>query len=419
MDPKPSPRAWLIVVLLWVVVTSNFISRVMLTTMHGSILASFPITEAQFGLLTAGFLWAYGLVSPFAGFVADRFSRSRVILVSLCAWSTLTWLTSYARSFEHLLALRALMGVSEACYLPSALALIADYHRGSTRSLATGLHQTGIMAGAAFGSLGGWVADHHTWHYAFALVGLTSLAYGVLLCFVLRDAPREPRSAGSDPAQPAPGVRFGAALASLFSRGTFLLVLIYWGLLGITSWTVSGWMPVFLQERFHLTQGAAGFAANGYTVVAAFPGMLIGGFWADRWCRSNPRGRIYVPAIGLLIAAPCVLLTAGSTLLSVAVGGLIFYRFFACFSESNMMPILCEIVDARYRATAYGVINMTGTVAAGAGIYFAGTLRDGGYHLSRVFAVVAALVLICPLLLLLMRTRAGGPGRDIGGERGL
>ena len=128
------PRAWLTVALLWFVAFFNYLARIMITTMHGSILAAFPITEAQFGLLTSTFLWAYGILSPAAGFLSDRFSRSRVIIVSMLAWSVVTWLTSFARTFEQLLVMRALMGVCEACYIPAALALISDYHRGPTRS---------------------------------------------------------------------------------------------------------------------------------------------------------------------------------------------------------------------------------------------------------------------------------------------
>src|SRR5512133_1968129 len=128
----------------------------MITTMRGSILEALPMTDAQFGLLTSVFLWVYGLLSPFAGFLADRFNRSRVIVGSLFVWSLITWLTAHATTFNELLATRALMGISEACYIPAALALIADYHRGPTRSLANGIHLTGVMVGSALSGVGGW-----------------------------------------------------------------------------------------------------------------------------------------------------------------------------------------------------------------------------------------------------------------------
>ena len=113
------------------------------------------MTEALFGLLTSSFAWTYGLLSPFAGFLSDRFSRSRVITVSLFLWSVVTWLTGYSSNFHQLLTMRILMGICEACYLPAALALITDHHRGSTRSLAVGVHMSGIFIGCSLAGIGG------------------------------------------------------------------------------------------------------------------------------------------------------------------------------------------------------------------------------------------------------------------------
>ncbi|MCX6943422.1 MAG: MFS transporter, partial [Opitutales bacterium] len=185
-NPPLPARAWLVVGLLWAVGLLNYLDRVMITTMRGSLLEAIPMTDAQFGLLTSVFLLVYAVLSPFAGYLADRFDRSRVIIGSLFLWSLVTWLTAHARTYEQLLMTRAAMGLSEACYLPAALALIADYHRGPTRSLATGLHLSGVMVGAALGGVGGWLAEHRGWAYAFDLFGLIGLGYSLVLLFLLR-----------------------------------------------------------------------------------------------------------------------------------------------------------------------------------------------------------------------------------------
>src|SRR5690606_34280071 len=170
---------WLLVLLLCVVGALNYLDRMMITTMRSSILEEIPMSDAQFGLLTSVFLWIYGLLSPAAGYLADRFSRSRVIIVSLIVWSVITWLTSRATTFEELLITRALMGISEACYIPAALALIVDYHRGTTKSLATGLHIAGIYVGQSLGFTGAWLAEKNSWQYAFSVFGMIGIAYAV------------------------------------------------------------------------------------------------------------------------------------------------------------------------------------------------------------------------------------------------
>jgi MFS family permease len=406
----PLSRAWLVVALLWFVALFNYLDRIMLTTMRGSLMDAIPMTDAQFGLLTSVFLWVYGLLSPFAGFLADRFSRSRVIVGSLFAWSLITWLTAHAANFEQLLVTRALMGISEACYIPAALALIADYHRGRTRSLATGVHMTGIMVGAGLGGMGGWLAERHDWSYPFSFFGMIGIAYGGLLFFLLRDVPRGP-GAGPPKLKMSLNADFGAALVSLFSRRAFILAFAFWGVLGIVGWAVTGWMPTYLKEHFHLGQGVAGLSATGYLQAASLVGVLIGGAWADRWSASNPRGRILVPVIGLCVAAPGVLLAANTTVLGVALLGLVVFGLARAFSDANMMPILCLIADPRYRATGYGVLNMFACIVGGLAIYAGGALRDAHVDLSRIFQFAAVSMLVCIALLFSVRPVANAEDR--------
>src|SRR5665213_2893842 len=168
-------QAWLCVALLWFVGFLNYLDRIMLTTMRTSVTDAIPMTDAQFGLLTSVFLWVYAGLSPFAGFLADRFSRRRVIIGSLFAWSVMTWLTGHAKTYDQLLWARGIMGISEACYFPAGMALIMDYHRGPSRSLANGIHVSGVLVGSGLGGLGGWLAERHGWGYAFDLFGIVGL----------------------------------------------------------------------------------------------------------------------------------------------------------------------------------------------------------------------------------------------------
>lgn len=394
-------KAWLCVALLWVVALLNYLDRVMLTTMRGSLTEAIPMTDAQFGLLTSVFLWVYGVLSPFAGFLADRFSRRRIIIGSLFVWSAITWLTGHAQSFEQLLVARSLMGISEAFYIPAALALIVDYHRGSTRSLANGIHMSGFMVGSGLGGFGGWLAERHDWSYAFNLFGLIGVAYSVLLIFFLRDAPREenPNSVVS----PLEKASFFPALKSLFSRGSFFIALLFWGLLGVVGWGIAGWMPTHFNERFHMSQGAAGFSATGYLQVAAMLGVILGGALADRWSRKGERGRVYVVILGLCIAAPGILLAANTHVLAFAIGGLILYGLTRSFADSNMMPILCMVADARYRATGYGVLNFFSCLVGGATIYAGGVLRDSHIDVNRIFQFSAASLIVCAAILFFIK----------------
>jgi MFS family permease len=389
-------RAWLVVGLLAVVACLNYLDRVMLTTMRSSIVDAIPMTDAQFGLLTSAFLWVYAFMSPIGGYLADRVSRTTVIIGSLFLWSAVTWMTAHASTFNELILTRLLMGLGEACYIPAALALISDYHRGPTRSLATGIHMIGISVGQGLGGLGGLIAERHHWTYAFTLFGVIGVVYSIVLLLVLRDRPK-PDATEAVPA--VDQVRFFSTVVSLFKIPAYRIAVAYWGLVSIGTWAVLGWLPTLLGERFNLTQGTAGLSATGYLQPAAWVGLIVGGLWSDRASRRNPRGRLYVTMVGLTIAAPSIFLGSSSPHFWGAIIGFMVWSFGVASVNANMMPILCLIVDQRYRATGYGMLNLCSTSIGGATIYLGGALRDAHIPVTVIFnASVLILLLCCGLL---------------------
>lgn len=396
--------AWLAVGLLWSVALLNYLDRMTITTMRDSIKADIPMTDAEFGLLTSVFLWVYAILSPVTGFLADRFSRAGVIIVSLFVWSLLTWLTGHCHSVFQLLVVRGLMGVAEASYIPAALALIADYHRGGTRSLATGVHMSGIYAGVVLGGMGGYIAEYCGWRLGFTLFGLSGIAYAFVLIALLRDAPNAAVMADSTPS-PDTHVTPLSALRALATQPSYYVLLIHWSLLSIAGWGIVGWLPTYLREHFNMGQGAAGISATGYLQAAAFIGILLGGRWADVWSRTNLRGRLLVVVIGFLASGPALFMSASTDIFLLAIAGLIIYGVSRGFSDSNMMPILCQVADPRYRATGYGIMNCFSCLTGGVMIYAGGWLKDRNIGLNTSFQFAAAALIVAALLLLLVRPR--------------
>jgi predicted MFS family arabinose efflux permease len=395
--PKLFSYSWLVVLLLCIVGGLNYLDRMMITTMRTSIVEAIPMSEAQFGLLTSSFLWIYGLLSPMAGYLADRFNRSKVIIGSLFVWSLVTTLTSQATTFEELLITRALMGISEACYMPAALALIVEYHRGSTRSKATGIHIAGVYVGQSLGFIGGWLAESRTWNFAFMVFGAIGIVYSILLTFSLKDAPKETISVSQKPETES--ISFFDAMKNLFKLRAYVMALTAWGLLGVASWMIVGWLPTYYKEHFNLTQTQAGIYATGYFFTAMLLGVLSGGAIADYWDKTNKKARILLPALGLVLATPGIFLASNTDIVWVAVIGFMIYAFTRPFLDANMMPILCMVADQRYLATAYGILNLFSCVVGGIGIYAGGILRDAKVDLSSMFQVAAVTMLICAFLL--------------------
>jgi MFS family permease len=396
--------AWVVVALLVPVALLNYLDRQMLAAMKFSVMHDIPdiALEAKWGTILALFKWVYALASPAGGYLADRYSRRHVIAGSLLVWSTATWMTGHVRSYEELLATRALMGISEALYIPAALALIADFHTGRTRSRAIGLHQIGIYLGVIVGGFGGYVAADPRlgWRSAFVICGIVGIAYALPLFFLLRNSPRP---ANSDEApRPSPG----AALRALLGNGSFILLVLCFTLPALAGWVVRDWMPAILKAEFGIGQGLAGVSATLYWQLAAIGGAVGGGFLADRWMRRNRRGRIFVSALGMAFIVPAMFgigYSPETGRLWVAVAFLILFGLGWGFFDSNNMPILCQITGPELRATGYGIMNFVSISCGGLADWGFGILRDRHVPLFGIFATFASAAVLSIVLVLLIR----------------
>ena len=384
---------WVVVALLWVVALLNYMDRQMLSTMRDAMMVDIKELElaANFGRLMAVFLWIYGLMSPVAGIIADRINRKWLIVSSLFVWSAVTLLMGYATSFDQIYILRAVMGVSEALYIPAGLSLIADYHTDKSRSLAIGIHMTGLYMGQALGGFGATLAENYSWEVTFHWFGLVGIVYSIVLILFLKD-----KKDHSVEAEKAAGSRFD--LSSVFKSFTMLLtnisfwvILIYFAAPSLPGWATKNWLPTLFSENLSMDMAQAGPLSTITIAISSFIGVIAGGILSDKWVQRNVRGRIYTGAIGLGLTIPALLfLGMGQSFFTILAGGICFGIGYGIF-DANNMPILCQFISSRNRATAYGVMNMTGVFAGAAITDILGRSTDNG-DLGQNFALLAIIV---------------------------
>ena len=387
---------WVVVALLWIVALLNYMDRQMLATMRPSMETDIPelLSGENFGRLMAIFLWIYALMSPVSGIIADKMNRKWLIVGSLFVWSAVTYAMGLANSYNELYWLRAIMGVSEALYIPAGLSLIADYHQKKTRSLAIGIHMTGLYMGSAIGGFGATSAASFSWHTTFHYFGLIGIIYSVVLVFLLKEFKHpesETKASVATPTKERESVLKG--LSVLFTNMSFWIILFYFAIPSLPGWATKNWLPTLFSQNLNIPMEQAGPLATITISVSAFIGVIFGGILSDRWVQKNIKGRVYTSAIGLGLTIPALLLLGfGHSLFNVVGAALCFGIGYGMF-DANNMPILCQFVSSKYRATAYGILNMVGVGCGALVTSLLGKYSDSG-TLGSGFALMAGIVLV-------------------------
>lgn len=424
---NPMRYAWFIVCLLFPVALLNYLDRQMIAAMKVSVMRDIDDigTEANWGLMLGKFKFVYAICSPIGGYIADRFSRKLTICSSLLVWSAITWWTGHVDTYAGLLWTRTLMGISEAFYIPAALALIADYHVGDTRSRAVGVHQMGIYCGVMIGGFAGYVADAASlrelvayagipvegipsffdsiklgWRSTFNFTGLAGVFYVLPLLLLLKNPQRH--STRDVAARPS----VSTAVRELLTNSSFLLLVAYFTLPAVAAWVVRDWMPAILQKSFNISQGKAGVSASLYWQAAALLAAICGGWLADHWMRRNSRGRIYVSALGMVLIIPALFSVGNAPeaqSYALAIVGLVLFGIGWGFFDCNNMPILSQLVRPELRATGYGIMNFVSMMCGGLADWGFGVMTDRHVPLNLIFGVFAIICLVSVFIVLLIK----------------
>ena len=388
---------WILVALLWVVALLNYMDRQMLSTMKPTMQLDIHELQsaANFGYLMAIFLWIYGIMSPISGIIADRVNRKWLIIFSLFIWSAVTFSMGYATTFNQIYWLRAFMGFSEALYIPAGLSLISDYHTNKTRSLAIGLHMSGIYMGQALGGFGATFATMFSWQQAFHIFGFIGIAYSFILILFLKEDSREKGAKLSMNKNTFPSLFKGVGL--LLTNISFWVILIYFAVPSLPGWGVKNWLPTLYAQNLHIEMSIAGPISTITLAGSSLLGVIFGGILSDKWSQKNIRGRVYTSAIGLSLTVPALfLISSGHSLFSVIGASFCFGFGFGIF-DTNNMPILCQFVSSKYRATAYGLMNLVGVFSGAFITNILGKSSDKG-SMNQVFIYLALIVVVALII---------------------
>ena len=406
--PWLEPR-WQVAAFLALASALNYADRAAMSAVLASVRTEFAVSDVSLGLLGSLFLWSYALGSPLAGSLADRHSRTKFVLWSILAWSVVTALMGAARGFNTLLVLRFCLGVAECLFLPSAIALIAEYHGPATRARAMSFISIGVNAGLILGgTFAGFLAEHFGWRSGFWVLGLAGIALALLarpLLFqrrVATDAP--PIAIVSSPPTPAAELpvrrgSFGEAIRYLVRVPSYYALLLESMLSGTGLWIFFSWLPLYFRDTYKMSLAGAGFAGTFMLQISVMLGILGGGWLSDRVAGAAPHRRMLLYGTFYLLAAPFLLLFLGRPEFTIVAAGISAFSFLRGLGQANDNATQCEIVPTQFRSTGVGIMNAVATASGGCGVLMAGYLKRG-IGLESVFAGISIAFLIAGIVLL-------------------
>jgi sugar phosphate permease len=329
---------------------------------------------------------------PIAGFLGDAYSRKRIVVLSLAAWSLATLCTGFGKGLLYLIAVRSVAtAVGEAFYFPSAIAMLSAEHI-KTRARALSLFQTSVYVGlVASGWIGGTIAARWGWRAVFWIFGAAGLVLSLPLRMRLRERP------GRDAPKP---ISIRESLKTILGTPTARLAALACSAMIFVNVGYLVWMPSYLYERFHLSLAEAGLASMLVHHLCAFPGVIAGGVISDRFAPGRPQIRLELQGFALLFGAPFLYLLGRGATEAQVYGALAGFGFFRGLYDSNTYPAFYSVITERFHSAASGLLIAFSFLIASAAPVLLGKAKEtiglaqGLSALSLVY-LLGALLALC------------------------
>jgi MFS family permease len=339
------------------------------------------VTDLQIGLLLSCFVVVNGLITVPAGYLADRWNRSRTIGHTIIGWSGLTALTAASPNYGVLLGVRSALGFGQAITEPSAASLLGDFYSAEKRGLAFSVQQCLFFVGFALGiGLGGIVGNTLGWRWAFLLVGTPGV---VIALFVYRL--REPKRGESDrahvgahhlhdePDEPLFEDGFRAFTRDMVgglradARTILGITTMRYALVGVASLlftitAIAAAMPQFYERQLHVKTGSAEALVALLVLLGGIPGVLLGGRFADRYMTKIRGARMAIPAYCLFVGNALFAISYLRLPFKFAYPLEIVGFFIICMAIPALRAGLTDAVPANLRGSGFGFFNLTSVI---------------------------------------------------------
>jgi predicted MFS family arabinose efflux permease len=401
---KASTYSYVVVGILAVVYTFNFLDRQLMSILQESIRAELHLSDTQLGMVTG---LAFALVYTFLGipiaWLADRTHRVRIIAAACAIWSLFSAACGLATSFPMLALARLGVGLGEAGGSPPSYSVIADYFPPQRRGVGLAIYSLGVPMGTMFGSgVGAWIDRTWGWRVAFFAVGAPGVILALLVLILVREPARgrfDAKAPGAD--NHAPGLPLLTTIGLFFSNRTLALTALSSGLTAFIGYALLNWSPSFLIRVRHMSREEI---ALYYSLLVGFTGAVgtfSSGWLVDRLGRMNRRAYALVPMTAVALSLPFFMLYVWAPSWPLA---MVFLAIPALLLNAYLAPALTvvqnAVAPAQRGASSALLLFILNLIGLGGGPVFVGWMSDFFKPAHGVMSLQLALYALAPFFVL-------------------
>jgi len=384
----PMKKVAFYVSIVWLLYFLDFVARFGVNPLYPLIQKDFSLSDPQVGLLGSVVLFGMSIFVLPLSYLADRWSRSKLLSLMAMVWSACSIVSGLARSFPVLLFARGGLGVGEASFAPTATSLLTTWFKKSQWGSVLGFFNTAVSMGIFLGSVfSGYMAVTYGWRAALIAVGIPGIILGVL-ALLIPDMKEKQQTASGEIQEVKLTVKSAAAMVGK-NRSVMLLVLFY-GITNMAGIAIISWMPMYFIRVMGLSVPQAA-TLTGLTAILGVVGFPLGGYLSDLLIRRDLRFRMWFPAVIALVIAGVG--AAGYYLQNLVL------IFAACFLSTFINPSLNagsqELVPAWYRSVSLGCVIFGMQFIGMLGPYLTGVLSKNFGLMNAMITMQMFFVVCC------------------------
>ncbi len=387
MIKLPMSKIVFYVSIVWLLYFFDFVARFGINPLYPLIQKDFSLSDPQVGLLGSVVLLGMSILVLPLSYIADRWSRSKLVALMALVWSVCSILSGLARSFPALLFARSGLGVGEASFAPTATSMLTTWFKKSQWGSVLGFFNTAASLGVLVGSVFcGYMAVTYGWRSTLILIGIPSIILG-FLALLIPDIRAKHTLVSGDTAEVKLTVKSAATIIP--KNKSLLLLVLFYGVINMVIMALLSWLPMYFIRIMGMTIPKAA-TLTGIAAILGVVGYPVGGYLSDMLIKKDLRFRMWLPAIiALLIAG---LNVAGFYLQSIV---LIFMgSFFYTFIHPSVIASSQELVPPWYRSVSMGCVIFGMQFIGMLGPYLTGVLSNY-YGLMNAMICMQVFYVIC------------------------